>query len=255
MTTQAERWAYATRNNIDLKLVSHLPRIPKAVKFSNAKLIGSGVHSEVYSVSAIYRKRTVIAALKIFSERWKEKFDKEVHSYEFLEHFSVWGVIPIAYGCDRDWSSERLHEVLGDALVPTSSLRSPVSVLMLEYIADSAPLSTENVNWRVCKEALRGLDLIHSAQVLHHDVGERNLLIVPSTGRVVWIDFSSSYINPDDMEVWRERGVVDSMLYQEVVSSLLSYVLIFAVTGTSGRRIQRAFTSADSDRIRRRFRQ
>src|SRR5271154_760651 len=103
MTPEAEQWAYATRNNIDPKIVSRLPRIPKAVKFSNAKLIGSGVHSEVYSVSATYKKRTVTAALKIFSERWTEKFEKEVGSYEFLEHFSVWGVVPVAYGCDKDW--------------------------------------------------------------------------------------------------------------------------------------------------------
>jgi serine/threonine protein kinase len=204
-------------------------------------------------VSATYNERTVIAALKIFSERWKEKYEKEVRSYEFLEHFSVWGVVPVAYGCDKDWKSERLHGVLGDALAPTSSLRSPVSVIMLEYIADSAPLSTDNVNWTICKETLRGLDLIHSAQVLHHDIGERNLLIVTSTGRVVWIDFSSSYINPDDMEIWQERGVVHSMLYQEVVNCLLRFVLIFPVTGTTGRRVQRAFNTADSARIRRRF--
>ena len=210
-------WADATKDNIDPKLVSRLPRIPKSVQFRNAKLVGFGVHSEVYSVSASYKNRTVTVALKLFSERWKERFEAEVHAYEFLEHFSVWGVVPVSYGCDRDWDSKRLREVLGNAIQPTSPLRTPVSVIMLEYIPESAPLSPDNVNWRVCKETLRGLDLIHKAQVLHHDIGERNVLVSPPTERVVWIDFSSSYINPDDMEIWHERGVAHSLLYQHVV--------------------------------------
>jgi serine/threonine protein kinase len=91
---------------------------------------------------------------------------------------------------------------------------------MLEFIAESAPLCADNISWRICKEVLRGLDLIHSAQVLHHDIGQRNILVVSSTGRVVWIDFSSSYINPDDMEIWQERKVAYGLLYQEVVGRL-----------------------------------
>ena len=217
MSTEAVRYADLTRNNIDPKIVPHLPRIPKAVQFRDAKFVGNGLHSEVYSVTVSYKKRTAFVALKIFPEKWKRRFEAEVQSYEFLEHSSVWGVVPISYGCARDWSSEQLRQVLGPALMSASSLRSPVSAIMLEYISECAPLSPDNVNWQVCKEALRGLDLIHAAQVLHHDAGERNVLVVPSTGRVVWIDFSSSYVNPNEMEIWRERGAVDSLLYQEVV--------------------------------------
>jgi len=253
MTTQAEQWAHATRNNIDPKIVSHLPRIPKAVKFRNAQFIGSGVHSEVYSFSVTYLRHRVTVALKIFSETWKEKFEREVHSYEFLEHSSVSGVVPVAYGCDRDWNHEKLREVLGTALVQTSSLQTPVSVIMLEFIADSAPLSADNITWRICKEVLRGLDLIHSAQVLHHDIGQRNILVVPSTGRVVWIDFSSSYINPNDMEIWHERKVGYGLLYQDVVGRLRWCELILLDSGTNRRRIQRASNPANSARIRRRF--
>jgi len=221
------------RNNIDPKLVAPLPRIPKAVKFQNSNLIGSGVHSEVYSVLATYKNRTITAALKIFSATWKERFEAEVQSYEFLEHFSVSGVVPIAYGCGRDWNHERLRDVLDSALEPTSPLRTPVSVIMLEYVGQSGPLSADNITWRICKEVLRGLDLIHSAQVLHHDIGERNLLVVPDTGRVVWIDFSSSFINPSEMETWKERKVAYSLLYQEVVDHLLRLDLILLDSRTN----------------------
>jgi serine/threonine protein kinase len=211
----------AFRNdNIDPQIISRLPRIPKEVKFRSARLIGSGLHSEVYSISATYKKQTIIAALKIFSARWKENFEREVHSYEFLEHFSVSGVVPITYGCDTDWNRERLSDVLDNALEPTSPLRMPVSVIMLEYVAESGSLSADNIDWRICKEILRGLYLIHSAQVLHHDIAERNILVVPSTGRVVWIDFSSSYVNPSDVESWSEARLAESLLYQHVVDCL-----------------------------------
>jgi serine/threonine protein kinase len=197
--------------------------------------------------------QTITAALKIFSARWKERFEAEVQAYEFLEHFSVSRVVPIAYGCDRDWNYERLWDVLGNVLESTSPLRTPISVIMLEYVAQSAPLSADNITWRICKEVLRGLDLIHSAQVLHHDVGERNILVVPDTGRVVWIDFSSSFINPSEMETWKEREVAYSLLYQEVVNPLLRLNLILLDSGADRRPIQRPSSSTHSVRVRRRF--
>jgi len=217
MTTDDEGWAEATKDNIDPKVVRPLPRIPKAVSFQNARLVGSGLHSEVYSVSATYKTKTVTVALKFFSEAWKEKFEAEVRAYEFLVHSSVSGVVPTVYGCDRDWDLERLQKTLGNTREPTSRLRPPVSVVMMEYISESVPLSPDNVTWRICKEVLRGLYLIHSAQVLQRDVAERNILVVSSTGRVVWVDFSSSHINPDDMESWDESKMADSILYQHVV--------------------------------------
>ena len=100
--TLEERYADLTRNNIDFKVVLRLPRIPNGVKFQNARLIGSGVHSEVYCVTASYKNKTITAVLKIFSQIWKERFEAEVHSYEFFEHSSLFGVIPIVYGCDKD---------------------------------------------------------------------------------------------------------------------------------------------------------
>ena len=208
------------KNNIDPKIVSRLPRIPKAAKFQNAKLIGSGLHSKVYSVSVTYRKKTIAAVLKVFSEeRWKENFEPEVHAYEFLAHFSVSGVIPIAYGYGDDWTNERFRrEVLGDTILHrTSALESPVFVILLEYVAESAQLSPDNIDWKICKETLRGLCLIHSAQVLHRDIAERNILVVPSLGRVVWIDFSISWVNPSEMEAWDESKLAESILYHRLV--------------------------------------
>ena len=161
------------------------------------------------------------------------------------------GVAPTVYGCDRNWNRERLREVLGDALRPTSSLRTPVSVVMLEYIADSVPLSVDSVTWRICKDALGGLDLIHLAQVVHHDIREPNILIVPSTGRVVWIDFSSSFVNPNDSEIWNDRQVAYSLLYLDVVDHGLCCGLILAVNRPIGGRIPRSSFYADSVRSRR----
>jgi serine/threonine protein kinase len=221
LASSEERDDQVTKNHIGPEVVPHLPRIPKAVRLSDARLIGRGVHSEVYSAPATYKNQTITVALKFFSEQdWKERFEAELLCYEFLEHGSVSGVVPAAYGYDINWDYAKLLKTLGDSLFLTSPLRTPVSVLVLEYIADSVPLSPDCVNWRICKEIMRGLDLMHTAQVLHHDVGEQNILVVPSTGRAVWIDFPSSFVNPDDMEIWDERQMTHSLLYQHVVSCL-----------------------------------
>jgi serine/threonine protein kinase len=219
-----EEYLYATRNNIDPKRVPSLPRIPKGVSFSDPKFVGRGTHSEVYSVVAKYKKKTATVALKIFSDKWKTKFEAEVQAYEFLRYGKVKGIVPFAYGYDTDWDYARLHKAVGRELDcrMTSTLQCPVSVLMMEYIAHSTHLSAENVTWRICKDVINALDKIHAAQVKHHDVALRNILIDPSIGRVVWIDFSSSYVNFADMEAWRERGCAYSILYQDLVYPLPS---------------------------------
>jgi serine/threonine protein kinase len=204
-------------DNIDPKIVSRLPRIPKTVKFQDAQFIGSGLHSRVYSASTTYKNKTITAALKVFSAMWKENFEREVQAYEFLTHFSVSGVVPAAYGYIDNWTHDQfLVEVLDDS--PSDNPESPpVYVLMLEYIGGAVQLSGDNIDWRICKEVLRGLYLIHSAQVLQRDIAERNILIVPSTGRVVWIDFSICWVNPYLGESWTESNLAQSILYHRLV--------------------------------------
>ena len=51
-------------DDIDPTRVPRLPRISKAVQFRGAEIIGHGVHSEVYTVMATYKKRTVKVVIK-----------------------------------------------------------------------------------------------------------------------------------------------------------------------------------------------
>lgn len=73
---------------------------------------------------------------------------------------------------------------------------------MLEYLPDAEGLNCLNYSDERFEIAMRGLDNIHRAHVLHHDVYPKNILVVPGNPeRVVWVDFdvAMTYLDAQTM--------------------------------------------------------
>ena len=209
--------------SLNQETIPPLLLIPQATKYEGAEMIGRGAHSEVYKVRVNLEGQIRDVVLKIFSTQWKEEFEAEVNAYERLLHGNIYGVVAEALGCDRGWDNPKLLDVLKCGIPPWSNLRTPVSALMLEYIEDAVPVSSVNVDYEICKEAMRGINLIHSVRVLHHDVGEENILLTPS-GRIVWIDFSNSLPDPSDSELIEEKWIAHSLLWMTLVRFFVGMV-------------------------------
>ncbi|RAH67094.1 uncharacterized protein BO66DRAFT_422433 [Aspergillus aculeatinus CBS 121060] len=70
--------------------------------------------------------------------------------------------------------------------------------ILLEYLPDAEGLNCLNYSDERFEIAMRGLDDIHRAHVLHHDVYPKNILVVPGNPeRVVWVDFDVAMTYPD----------------------------------------------------------
>jgi len=73
-------------------------------------------------------------------------------------------------------------------------------------------VSPANVSIMIVAKALAALEPIHKLGILHGDIKNNNLLIVPSMGRVVWIDFSSSVTPVTRLQNWMQ-GVLKLVHY------------------------------------------
>lgn len=60
----------------------------------------------------------------------------------------------------------------------------------MEWLDGAERLNSQNVTIDHAITLVRGLSKIHDAGVLHFDVFERNILVIPGSKRAVWIDFS-----------------------------------------------------------------
>ncbi|RAK76480.1 uncharacterized protein BO72DRAFT_477979 [Aspergillus fijiensis CBS 313.89] len=109
----------------------------------------------------------------------------------------------------KAYKNLRLHGVCQNGVVPTLShlnhsendVYKPKAVL-LEYLPDAEGLNCLNYSDERFEIAIRGLDNIHRAHVLHHDVCPKNILVVPGNPeRVVWVDFdvAMTYLDAQTM--------------------------------------------------------
>ena len=64
--------------------------------------------------------------------------------------------------------------------------------ILLEDLPDSEILSIKNITPAVADRALRALQSIHAAFVLHGSLDRDHIVVVPSQDRVVWENFSHS---------------------------------------------------------------
>ena len=137
------------------------------------------------------------------------------------------GSVPMCYG----WLTLTAHDIEKIIAIPDLApsgkrLRflkdSPPSAMLLEYFADAARLSIDNVSEKLADVAFRALYDVHKAYVYHGDIHERNVLVLPG-GRVVWVDFNSSSVPADKSGLSRlalleEAAQAWGLLYDELVS-------------------------------------
>lgn len=68
----------------------------------------------------------------------------------------------------------------------------PPKALLLEFFEGARQLSPNTITPVNADAALRALYHVHASYLMHNDMHGRNILVLPS-GRVVWVDFDSSW--------------------------------------------------------------
>ncbi|EKM52953.1 uncharacterized protein PHACADRAFT_98583 [Phanerochaete carnosa HHB-10118-sp] len=124
-------------------------------------------------------------------------FRRECEAYAHLLHFGICkrGVVPNCYGrttlSTGHISKLMALSVVSDTVRALPNEELPPKGILIEYLANAERLSHRNITPEIAQAALRALNVVHTGNVLHGDVHQRNILLLPDK-RVVWIDFDCS---------------------------------------------------------------
>jgi serine/threonine protein kinase len=195
-----------------------LPVLAEDVVFENPKFIHRSYHSQVYSADMREGQKSTKAFLKIFAKTEKARYTKEVNAYRLLYHFGVpeTGIVPTIYGVLPEVDGNKLDGIIEDEVPVDAPITLPASLIVMEYIEGERP-SLENINPKRAIRILKALRKIQMAHILHGDTEGRNILVCPSSGRLVWIDFSDAEVNHLANHGIEELNYIQSYLFQELV--------------------------------------
>jgi predicted Ser/Thr protein kinase len=169
-----------------------LPKIPPGVTFSNFQYIAEGTHAVIYKVTVRKDKRKATRCLKIYHQGWDTPYYLETTAYAYLRRAQVEEFVPKFYGYDfRKPSNWGLQAA-------TAEDEEPLYGILLEWLDGAKQLSEQNMDSAVVIDFMRGLTQIHNAGILHNDIFECNMLVLPSK-RSVWIDFSCAKMGREDI--------------------------------------------------------
>ncbi|KAL1939310.1 hypothetical protein VTO73DRAFT_10113 [Trametes versicolor] len=160
-------------------------------------------------------------------------FRRELDAYTLLVHYGVCesGAVPKCYG----WLRLNLDVVqsfaprLGSPLSPvvTFLVDTMLSVaghcwrgLILEDLSGFVPLSIHNISGTVASSALKALCQVHSAFVQHGNLARQHVMLLPQTGRVIWIGFSGASCGEGSVSrqsLFHELAQTWSLLYQKLL--------------------------------------
>ena len=119
------------------------------------------------------------------------------------------------YGCGfRSGSGWGLEYTPGE-------LESSYNGILMEWIEGAEELSEDNITLDLAANFIRGLARIHSAGVLHADTFTRNMSVVPSKKRSVWLDFSCAAIGAEahhNEELWGAAGIAIGLVLAQLNS-------------------------------------
>jgi serine/threonine protein kinase len=195
-----------------------LPQIADDVIFENPQFHARSYHSQVYIADMVKAQTLTKVIIKIFPKTEKARYTKEVNAYRLLYHFNVpaSGVVPSIYGVLPDIDADKLEKIIDDEDPIEAPIFLPASAVVMEYIEGEHP-SLANMNPKRGIRILKALRKIQMAHILHNDTEGRNILISPSTGRIVWIDFSIAEVNHYANHGLEELDYTRSYLFQNLV--------------------------------------
>ena len=193
-----------------------------------AEFLAEGGHATVFKVKlTLYDGSSITAVMKAFIREHVQELRQEVAAYKIFFSCNVKQIVPQLYAYKvwtrREWNQKfpslRLESETGES-------KGKITTLFLEYIANAETISPDNVSTMIAAKALAAMESIHELGIMHGDIHKHNLLIVPTTGRIVWIDFSAAVTPVDRLEKWLAfelKGVVD-LVYYDNVSNLECFI-------------------------------
>jgi hypothetical protein len=176
-----------------------LPDIPADLFIGDWSHLTSGTHGSVRKVHMRFGDLDGIFCLKLFSEEWKNAYEREVDSYSLMIHRKVKRCIPEVYFKGAlplsIWNGNHNRSQRSSA---TSDEDDEIWYgIVMEYFDDFRELDFEKIDADTALAVAKALTRIHQARIMHGDLQEQNILLVRRAGdvRVVWIDFSCAWIN------------------------------------------------------------
>lgn len=177
-----------------------LPNIPNNLVIKDWSEIATGTHGTVRKVQTEHEGVDRIVCVKLFSEEWKDAYEREASAYALMMHRGVRRCIPEVYWKGAlpisQWNGE---QPVGSGLDESKS-EGELDMyygLVMEYFDDFKEIRFDRIDIRTAEAVGRALVRIHEARVLHDDMAERNILLVRHSGgiRAVWIDFSCAWVD------------------------------------------------------------
>jgi Lipopolysaccharide kinase (Kdo/WaaP) family len=186
-----------------------LAGIPKDLVIKEWSEVAKGTHGLVRKMRIEHGGFESVVCCKLFTEKWKDEYEREVKAYGFLYHRKVQRCIPRVFwkGDMPVWwwngsSSPPASPVSsenGDSPSLTNSSKSDKVYygIVMEYFDDYQELDWSRLDIPTAEAVGRALTRVHSARVMHGDMEERNILLVRESGsvRVVLIDFTCAWLN------------------------------------------------------------
>lgn len=175
--------------------------------FSNAVLVSEGTHALIYKAIATVNDDNFTCCLKLYRKNWMTPFNLECTAYGRLLRAGVdQRYIPKIYGfAKRTLSQWGVSDIGQDE-------QDGFYGLIIEWIETGQRITPEDLTIDHAVTLINGLRKIHDAEVLHFDVFDRNILIIPGSKRAVWLDFScAQFDEPDssyDQEMYIAAGVI-----------------------------------------------
>jgi hypothetical protein len=191
--------------------------ISKDFKFFDWTLVSKGTHALIYRAKGVpdppITNPPPYFCLKLFRKDWNTPANLELNAYELiLQHRDAHRYVPKFYG----YSVRNLSDWGVPGTYDSDEANQLFTGIVIEWIENAEQLSTENVTARLASRLVAGLSRIHDAGVLHYDAYRRNQLVVPSTGRAVWIDFSCAHFNDEDI-MYKEFERISGVIIERVL--------------------------------------
>jgi Lipopolysaccharide kinase (Kdo/WaaP) family len=171
-----------------------IPNLPKDVVIKEWEQFAVGTHGMLRRARLKGKDFDKIYCLKLFSEEYRDEYEREEYAYSLLIHRGVHHCIPAVY-----WKAE-LPLTTWEGATPSGLEEDSNTLycgLVMEYFDDVQIVNFETINLPTAEAVARSLAKLHQARVRHGDFTNDNILLVRQSEnvRIVFIDFSCAWVN------------------------------------------------------------